>query len=78
MAISISNPIGATAASAADDVETPMLKSSVVDGAVDYKGRPASRSSFGGWRSAAFIIGEIIMSCETETPEIVLSFGLDL
>lgn len=29
----------------------------VVDGVVDFKNRPASRSASGGWRSAAFIIG---------------------
>ncbi|PON47033.1 Proton-dependent oligopeptide transporter [Parasponia andersonii] len=40
----------------ADDTETPMLVNAV-DGAVDYRGRPASRSDSGGWRSAALIIG---------------------
>ncbi|GMN51801.1 hypothetical protein TIFTF001_020948 [Ficus carica] len=39
-----------------DGAETPMLDTAV-DGAVDYKGRPAWRSISGGWRSAAFTIG---------------------
>ncbi|KAL9671443.1 hypothetical protein QQ045_009011 [Rhodiola kirilowii] len=34
------------------DVEIPLL-----DGAVDFSGRKVNRSSFGGWRSASFIIG---------------------
>lgn len=38
--------------------ETLMIDSAVVvDGVVDFKNRPASRSASGGWRSAAFIIG---------------------
>ncbi|XP_062082583.1 protein NRT1/ PTR FAMILY 5.10-like [Humulus lupulus] len=41
----------------ADDAETPMLLVRAVDGAVDYKGHPASRSNTGRWRSASFIIG---------------------
>ena len=69
MDLRISNGIGA-----GDNAETPLLENCVVNGAVDYKGLPAARASSGGWRSAAFIIGEIIMTCETETPEIVLSF----
>ena len=38
------------------DTETPLLDDTVV-GSVDHKGRPVKRSSYGGWRSAAFIIG---------------------
>ncbi|CAB4316398.1 unnamed protein product [Prunus armeniaca] len=37
-------------------VQTPLLDD-VVEGAVDYKGRPVHRSRSGGWRSAWFIIG---------------------
>lgn len=40
----------------ASDVETPLLDG-IVDGFVDFKGRPAVRSKSGGWRSAYFIIG---------------------
>nr|XP_011464751.1 PREDICTED: protein NRT1/ PTR FAMILY 5.10-like [Fragaria vesca subsp. vesca] len=36
---------------------TPLLEDDVVDGAADYKGLPARRSTSGGWRSASFIIG---------------------
>ncbi|CAN1318930.1 Protein NRT1/ PTR FAMILY 5.10 [Linum perenne] len=39
------------------DAETPLLDDDTVDGAVDYKGHQVRRSSSGGWRSAAFIIG---------------------
>ena len=38
------------------DTETPLLDDTVV-GSVDHKGRLVKRSSSGGWRSAAFIIG---------------------
>ncbi|CAL9024496.1 unnamed protein product [Prunus brigantina] len=37
-------------------IQTPLLDD-VVEGAVDYKGRPVHRSRSGGWRSAWFIIG---------------------
>ena len=35
----------------------PLLEDDTVDGAVDYKGHPVTRSTTGGWRSASFIIG---------------------
>ncbi|XP_073285944.1 protein NRT1/ PTR FAMILY 5.10-like [Primulina huaijiensis] len=38
------------------DAEAPLLNDDV-DGSVDYKGRPATHSKSGGWKSAAFIIG---------------------
>ncbi|XP_016462208.1 protein NRT1/ PTR FAMILY 5.10 [Nicotiana tabacum] len=38
------------------DAETPFL-GDVVEGSVDFKGRPVTRSKSGGWRSASFIIG---------------------
>ncbi|KAL3335135.1 hypothetical protein AABB24_031369 [Solanum stoloniferum] len=38
------------------DADTPFL-GNVVEGSVDYKGRPVTRSKSGGWRSASFIIG---------------------
>ncbi|XWS24769.1 hypothetical protein CRYUN_Cryun27aG0012800 [Craigia yunnanensis] len=39
------------------NTETPLLEdTTTVNGSVDYKGCPARRSSFGGWRSASFII----------------------
>lgn len=40
----------------ATGVHTPLLNN-FVDGAVDYRGRPALRSKSGFWRSAYFIIG---------------------
>lgn len=30
----------------------------VVSGAVDHRGRPATRSRSGGWRSASIVVGE--------------------
>ncbi|GKV09130.1 hypothetical protein SLEP1_g20676 [Rubroshorea leprosula] len=39
----------------ADGAEVTLLQDTV-DGSVDFKGRPVSRSCSGGWRSAAFII----------------------
>lgn len=41
---------------AAEAVGTPLLDD-VVEGSVDYKGRPVHRSKSGRWRSASFIIG---------------------
>ncbi|KAJ7945749.1 Protein NRT1/ PTR FAMILY 5.10 [Quillaja saponaria] len=49
--------MGTDVVSLNSNIETPLLVSDTVDGAVDYKGRPAIRSSFGSWRSAWFIIG---------------------
>uniref|UniRef100_A0A0A0KKU1 Uncharacterized protein n=1 Tax=Cucumis sativus TaxID=3659 RepID=A0A0A0KKU1_CUCSA len=37
-------------------MEAPLLDETV-EGAVDYKGNPASRFNSGGWRSASIIIG---------------------
>lgn len=37
-------------------METPLLDD-IVDGVVDYHGRPVNRSKSGGWKSAYFIIG---------------------
>ena len=42
------------------DTEAPMLVNAV-ERAFNYKGRPVLRSNSGGWRSAAFIIGKIII-----------------
>ncbi|KAF5726816.1 hypothetical protein HS088_TW22G00500 [Tripterygium wilfordii] len=39
------------------DAESPLLEATTVNGSADYNGRPALRSSSGGWRSASFIIG---------------------
>ncbi|ESR47913.1 hypothetical protein CICLE_v10000719mg [Citrus x clementina] len=40
------------------EAERPLVEDDVVDGCVDYKGRPVNnRSKYGGWRSALFIIG---------------------
>ncbi|XXG43900.1 hypothetical protein AAC387_Pa01g3833 [Persea americana] len=36
---------------------TEAMLGDTVDAAVDYKGRPVTRSTAGGWRSASFIIG---------------------
>ncbi|KAE8684393.1 Protein NRT1/ PTR FAMILY 5.10 [Hibiscus syriacus] len=38
-------------------IETPLLVEDIVDGCLDYKGRPVDRTSYGGWKSASFIIG---------------------
>ncbi|XP_027150212.1 protein NRT1/ PTR FAMILY 5.10-like [Coffea eugenioides] len=46
-------------ANLSDASDTPTLPNNivVVEGNVDYKGRPANRSQSGRWKSAAFIIG---------------------
>ncbi|KAL7156155.1 hypothetical protein ABFS83_03G123800 [Erythranthe nasuta] len=44
------------ATAAISDAEVPLLND-VVEGSVDFKDRPVSRSKSGGWRSASFIIG---------------------
>ncbi|CAH8253221.1 unnamed protein product [Arabidopsis lyrata] len=41
---------------AVDEAGTPLL-AVTVDGSVDFRSKPAVRSSSGGWRSAGFIIG---------------------
>lgn len=41
--------------------QTPLLvddDDDVIEGAIDYQGRPVLRYSSGGWRSALFIIGK--------------------
>ncbi|KAL2893511.1 Protein NRT1/ PTR FAMILY 5.16 [Bienertia sinuspersici] len=45
--------------SSSADSQIPFLlfEEDTVDGALDYKGRPAIRSKHGRWRSASFIIG---------------------
>ncbi|KAK6116667.1 hypothetical protein DH2020_049601 [Rehmannia glutinosa] len=42
--------------SIATDAEVPLLNDAV-EGSIDFKGRPVSRSKSGSWRSASFIIG---------------------
>ncbi|KAL7618713.1 hypothetical protein Lser_V15G00985 [Lactuca serriola] len=42
-------------------VHTPLLNN-FVDGAVDYRGRPAVSSKSGLWRSAYFVIGSLGLS----------------
>ncbi|KAK4413373.1 protein NRT1/ PTR FAMILY 5.10 [Sesamum alatum] len=46
----------ALGAAAISDAEAPLLDDTV-EGSVDFKGRPVSRSKSGGWKSASFIIG---------------------
>ncbi|KAI3464337.1 hypothetical protein Pfo_021000 [Paulownia fortunei] len=46
----------AIAPAAISDAEVPLLNDTV-EGSIDFKGRPVSRSKSGGWRSASFIIG---------------------
>ncbi|VVB11175.1 unnamed protein product [Arabis nemorensis] len=43
-------------AGADDEARTPLL-TETVDGSVDYRSKPAVRSTSGGWRSAGLIIG---------------------
>ncbi|XP_051139185.1 protein NRT1/ PTR FAMILY 5.10-like [Andrographis paniculata] len=57
--VSYSAPDGlpmAIATPSISDAEAPLLDQ-IVEGSVDFKGRPVSRSKSGGWRSAVFIIG---------------------
>lgn len=41
------------------DAHAPLLDD-FVDGSHDHKGQPVRRSSSGGWRSAGFIIGQLL------------------
>lgn len=43
--------------STSEEAEASLLCHDLVEGPVNYKGLPASRSRTGGWKSAAFIIG---------------------
>ena len=43
------------------EASTPLLDDGV-DGVVDYKNGPVLRSKSGGWRSAIFIIGNILQN----------------
>ncbi|GMH00347.1 hypothetical protein Nepgr_002186 [Nepenthes gracilis] len=58
-----------TSAVGSSDPQIPLLARNIVDGAIDYKGRPAIRSKYGRWRSAPFIIG-------VEMAERIAYFGI--
>ncbi|CAI9754302.1 unnamed protein product [Fraxinus pennsylvanica] len=49
-------PISSATGTPLLDAETPLLDD-VVNGSVDFKGRPVTRPGSGGWKSASFIIG---------------------
>lgn len=45
---------------AADEAGTTLLNG-IVDGSVDFRGKPSVRSTSGGWRSSGFIIGKYLL-----------------
>ncbi|RWR81106.1 Proton-dependent oligopeptide transporter family [Cinnamomum micranthum f. kanehirae] len=55
----------------------PLLQDDTVDGAVDYKGNPVTRSTTGGWRSASFIIGMFYKHIRSQILAFHFSFSND-